>query len=1548
MVRNAGLGESVRVALVSALAHQLAEDHFAKLEQAGVNDDDAIPLRRVFIDLYTTEREDGASSPKKKGIVAELLSMAPAAMSDGFIEDQIEPQGKHRKACAGFIIIGGPGQGKSTLGQLACQAHRVALLVAHRGVLAAKEQKALADFVDAKAAKEIPLPQAPSFPVRIVLPDAATWLNEQEQKGNKSTPLERSSPMLLRFWWSSLPETAQKVFAPADVLALLKAAPSFVVLDGLDEVPAAGARERLIAAVRELGAALRGAKSLWLATTRPQGYAGELDGLGLALHTRYLAPLDAEQALTYAKRLVEARLHSQSEQAKVMARMKEAAEEAATRRLMTTPLQVTILAALLRTGGRPPRERWNLFSRYYDVMYDREKNKPTEVALLLDRYKQHIETIHARAGLLLHVESESADWTNALLTRERLEDIAHAVLSAEGFNQERQALVEQMVRAAEQRLVFMVQPRENRFGFEIRSLQEFMAAKALAQKGESATKARLTHIARASSFRNVTLFLTGKLYASSEDIRGAIGSEVCPALQQDPRDPVAKEAFAGAALALDILEDGAVLNQPKYAADLMRAALGIVDVAPNDLHARLARFYLSLDEHVPARAEIEPLLRDGLQTRLAGESTKARVSAWMTLLSLVEGGEKRPVWAAPMAEASWPADSAERTAIVRAAQSSRRRQAGQTRFLWLLQRVEESLGDYAWLDVYQYLSPWRSLVPKGSIVRRLLQYLRSDRLVVKVLYPGGMFAGLGPRSTESSESWQDLLERLPDSTPSWRALRALLTFSLQPRASSLADAIRALANLPADEVRQLSDWAPWPLSGALLSAFGDNLIAPADHAEAGDYGDLQDWRQAEGAWSNGVTLKELVSTLVAPQHARGADAPRLLAYALLDALFARRYIDDDSSIVMNALFSEAEPGVLAKLIAEVRICTSSVLQGIVDSNKIEPTTLDQWGRRYPRLLGSRGVEAVPPIAEMYIHDPSLQGLVHWLAQMTEPPPIQRELLDRERFQDPVLRADAWIVRLTQGLVHVNDVALLLQDAASAKDLYPLVFSELIGAAFSKALDVTVRDTLLVTLHASTNDVEAATTAASAMYSVLQSRTSGLSDPAVWDKLELPLPRPAADTPPPRPGAALFGPPVHLKRLVLHNVRSFGHVDLPFTIPSPDQGQWVVILGENGTGKTTLLRSIVLALRNLSDPKIWPKGTFSPAWMRYGINPETDSCRIALHVPGSQEPFETTIRKNGKEVFLQSPPRSASAPAPCFVWAYGCRRGSALGGFLQAVDTQEDDGPDVATLFDERASLVHAETWLQTLDGEASRDKTGRVRSIFNAVIEALKKILDVTEVDFDAESNIVVSGRNVGERVPLTGLSDGYLTTAGWLLDLLARWIAQAKQAGVPVEPSFPETMTGLVLLDEIDLHLHPAWQLDVIPRVRNIFKKLSFVVTTHNPLTIVGARPEEIWILRRDESGVVAEQKREIPATLTAAQIYGRFFGIEGFFPHAHGRALERYGFLCGNVYRSEEEQREMEGLREQLKQAGIEPGWRELPRVVAPARAPQKKLGKKRSKPS
>lgn len=398
-------------------------------------------------------------------------------------------------------------------------------------------------------------------------------------------------------------------------------------------------------------------------------------------------------------------------------------------------------------------------------------------------------------------------------------------------------------------------------------------------------------------------------------------------------------------------------------------------------------------------------------------------------------------------------------------------------------------------------------------------------------------------------------------------------------------------------------------------------------------------------------------------------------------------------------------------------------------------------------------------------------------------------------------------------------------------------------------------------------------------------------------------------------------PVVLARLELEHVRGLDHLALDFTPPATDRGQWIVILGPNGVGKTTILRSLALALRNLRVPGIWPKGAFAIPWRSSGAR----EAAIAVTLAGGVE-HVTRVRANGVETYGQEPAQEQPRLFPLF--AYGCRRGSALAGKQREVDLDSDAGPEIATLFDEGASLVHAETWLIQLDGDAQKPNT-KSAVIWPALQRSMCTLLGVRAIEV-RDFHVWITEAEGRAPILLEAMSDGYLTTMGWFLDLVARWLRLVEQAGETISAEFMQTMRGLVLLDEVDLHLHPKWQIEVLERTRELLPQMSFVITTHNPLTLVGARPEEIWILDTRDGETRARRGREMPALLTGGQIIAEYFGIEDIIPHSLGQKLERYGFLAGYALRSDAEEAELHAIEAELAKSGVEPRWPVVPREV------------------
>ena len=346
-------------------------------------------------------------------------------------------------------------------------------------------------------------------------------------------------------------------------------------------------------------------------------------------------------------------------------------------------------------------------------------------------------------------------------------------------------------------------------------------------------------------------------------------------------------------------------------------------------------------------------------------------------------------------------------------------------------------------------------------------------------------------------------------------------------------------------------------------------------------------------------------------------------------------------------------------------------------------------------------------------------------------------------------------------------------------------------------------------------------------------------------------------------------PFHLQGVSLTDVRGFDSLEIQVPNARPDAGQWTILLGANGVGKTSILRALALALSTdeVIQALLGRLGSSSPM-VRIGATNAT----IRISCAGGDLPRIVLGAGETGDRLDQRGSGDLSAP---FLVAYGCRRGSVLGGPSRDVNI-ESPLSAVETLFDDSAGLVHAETWLKQRKLAATMSPGSPDEAFLGAVLCTLIRMLPGVDEILVTAHAVEVDGPGVG-RIPLGALSDGYLTTAGWVLDLIARWSEDAMRRGIVLDESFREKMTGVAIVDEIDLHLHPRWQRDVVADIRRLFPRMSFVVTTHNPLTLLGAAPGEVFVMQRDEkTGRVDIHQRDLPPGLGAEGVLtGEWFGL-------------------------------------------------------------------------
>lgn len=1569
------------MAVRSWLADQLVAHEYAKLGQGGHTHTD-IPLRKVFVDLPIVESLSAIMQHESRRLFLDLLlSAQPTDLKESFAKknsgnpdssctdgdnadeessDMVEERAVHRNRRYSYklgatLLIGGPGQGKSTLGQLACQLHRAALLKPIAAELNTLQRELVESFdfqgpnLEGARQSSLSLPKSPILPLQVSLPDLSAWLIRQQSNSDAN-----QSPAIIRFI-ADLPSAKKHKLNAADLTALASHLPTLLVLDGFDEVGATEDRERIVKVARELLTALasKNALSQVLATTRPQGYADELSQIGIGFSKLYLAPLEKNEALAYAGKLVEAKIPGADERHKALQQLYAAAAEPATERLMTTPLQVTILAALVQQLGRAPRERWNLFSRYFDYTYDREVERNTYASALLAEHRAHIERIHARVALLLQVEAERHGGAAARMTKARFEEVIAAVLVEDEVSPlEQESLVRDIAAAAEQRLVFLVEPEPGSFGFEIRSLQEFMAARALTSGRDSEVEARLHQIAKAPMFRNVALFAASRLFSEGSPLRDVLANRICGSLDDDPTDELTNLTRAGALLALETLEEGAVVSQPKRARALMSRATGLLELPPGSEHVRLARV---------ANSDTIDVLREALENKLGISKAggyRNELAAWICVLDAINRDEN---WALDVADSYW----------------------------CHLQRVSEVLtacGDLDipignWLQVKILLNA-EAISPEKFIDLIVIQSKTGTsgnwvEWLISVYSTLGMVRRRGSVVTTPlirPRDRQSMLNAPGNPMPqSWRAWIAAAFFEIDPTAENLAKVLDAIFDtLPTLQWKFLEHRSSWPLSTCLASAdLTSDLRRYAEYLRANKLGDTADWRSAEIAWKSKINIlllldganDEIPWTRDSIQHAPpflGVPTWRLMGrisknmrnptpavllqkanhiFEGCHSVKLKRRLGEICLFIMSSLAAKSLNSNLnpmkwvlattrsaALLVPRPKVLSQTKWLELLDAcnDQIEFGWLFRFAENFDALAEA---QAHPVILRLVILSIELYAEHHVSFETRASAHIDSatSTISKLTVLTPSARADLAILRLFLGTVPVTQENILIQEIANVAKTSPDLWSAFLRCLSVSRLPRPRVSTLLAKTYLAMGSTHPyASTAVKLMRDALQKKSSDLDNQSTWNRLALPLPYPSQPFMPLLAGG-IPTVPVRIDSIKLKEIRGLHDLSIALNAPKADQGQWIVILGQNGAGKTTLLRSLALALRSLKHPAIWPNGVFANAWQSASNSGEIRNSDSSITVIlGDGIEHRTLIRPGGPINMTQSPEQNNPRLFPLF--AYGCRRGSALGGAAQKVNINEDGGPEIATLFDEGADLIQAETWLVSLEGDTSKNPRSKI--IYDIIVDAMTNLLDLSSIEI-ADQKVWVTERG-HPKLPFQSLSDGYLTSAGWFLDLVARWVALAESAGQPIQAGFLAQMRGLVLIDEIDLHLHPKWQIEIISRTRRLLPQMSFVVTTHNPLTLVGAEAEEIWILSTEDGKVKATCGVENPMLLTGGQIYRRYFGIEDIYPNGLGRSLQRYSFLSGYAFRNDVEQAELEILQTQLQKVGLDPGWEVVSRSM------------------
>ncbi|MFJ5390020.1 AAA family ATPase [Pectobacterium sp. CHL-2024] len=301
---------------------------------------------------------------------------------------------------------------------------------------------------------------------------------------------------------------------------------------------------------------------------------------------------------------------------------------------------------------------------------------------------------------------------------------------------------------------------------------------------------------------------------------------------------------------------------------------------------------------------------------------------------------------------------------------------------------------------------------------------------------------------------------------------------------------------------------------------------------------------------------------------------------------------------------------------------------------------------------------------------------------------------------------------------------------------------------------------------------------------------------------------------------------------------------------------LMLLGENSAGKSSVLQAIKLALSSKQE--------------------RTRLRSFSSNVITKQLPAEINITLNNDEQFtLTIDPKGSfkvSSNVNCLVFGYGARR------YFSTNPRHIQKNYLNMTLFDPLLTLRDPRDWLA--DQKAHK---------FHAIVRALRSILSLRNDESIIQTErreLLINTHN--KLIPVEHLSDGYKSLFIMSIDIMRELLNYWDNL---------ETAEAIVLIDEIETHLHPRWKMRIMTALREAMPQVQFICTTHDPLCLRGMKNGEVRLLQRDSNHEI-QAYSDLPdiTTLRIEQILASdYFGLSSTEDPDQDYIIRRLAELAG-----------------------------------------------------
>lgn len=319
--------------------------------------------------------------------------------------------------------------------------------------------------------------------------------------------------------------------------------------------------------------------------------------------------------------------------------------------------------------------------------------------------------------------------------------------------------------------------------------------------------------------------------------------------------------------------------------------------------------------------------------------------------------------------------------------------------------------------------------------------------------------------------------------------------------------------------------------------------------------------------------------------------------------------------------------------------------------------------------------------------------------------------------------------------------------------------------------------------------------------------------------------------------------MYITSVTIENIRSIKKIAIDFN----KLGDSVLITGNNGSGKSTVLKCIAMGITD-EDSAASVLRSMPGEFVRKGeyegvitINiSSTNGRRYRIRTKiVSQNIFEKVFQR----VYRMEDGKYKSIPQEEFPWhnifasGYGAGLrtiGSSNYRYYVAIDA-------LFSLFSHDTPLQNPELAIRRMIAMAEEsDKKNAGKQIEKYLTQMLGKILDLNESDkvILTSSSIEVKTKEFGQN-ELNTLGDGYISTITWILDLFSWWMLHLKSLKKNIIKN--KDISGVIIIDEIELHLHLEWQKSIMKKWYLIFPDVQFIGSTNSKAVMINTDDDRI-----------------------------------------------------------------------------------------------------------